>query len=250
MRSDPPSLLSDVRTLAFAGRLRAAERALGPAGRDSAEAAWLRAYVLTARGNYGAAETILNGLVARDDPSGRSRAAASLGSLLRQTGRHAEARAIESVALRRAPTPDLRAHLLIGLAADAVGLGDLRSVDRSLRRAAAAARGDWRIGVRLRWVRCERELLAGRPAQAAAWARRAGALSVRAGARRHEAKSLLFVGASSLEAAGRASGARAARSLAEAERSLRRARAIAARIGARPIERVAAELLRRITRLG
>jgi tetratricopeptide (TPR) repeat protein len=153
----------------------------------------------------------------------------TLGSVLRQTGRHRDALAVERRALRDAPTPAHRAHLLIGLAADAVGLGDLAAADRALRLVPRA--GGWRAAVRLAWVRCERELLAGRPARAARHAARALALARRAGSARHEAKSLLFLGVARREAG--LEGAREA--LEEAER-------LARLVGARPVAEVAASL--------
>ena len=146
--------------------------------------------------------------------------------------------------MRSAPTRILRAHLFVGLAADAVGMGDLGAVDRALDRAHALRTRDPRVAIRLRWVRCERELLAGRPEHAARWARSAEAMSRRIGARRHVAKSLLFFGAAQLELARRSDGAEAARSKTAARRALREAADVAARIGARPVAHAARELLR------
>ena len=207
---------------------------------------WIRSYLAAARGHFARAErdarAVLRSAV---EPSLRARAAVTLGSILRQTDRHAEARAVESATLRRTSTPALRAHLLVGLAADAVGLGDLRAVDRRLEQAGALRVRDPRLTIRLRWVRCERELLAGRPERAARWARSAVAASRRVGARRHLAKSLLFLGASRLETVRRAEGATSARAAVEARSSLREARATAERLGAGPIARVAGELLGR-----
>jgi tetratricopeptide (TPR) repeat protein len=234
-----------IRALAFEGRLRPALAALdrpGPGAHDASEAEWLRAYLLAAVGDFRAAEAIADRL-ARTAPSAtvRARATVTLGSVLRQTGRHGAARVVEEAALATAPGAELRRHLLIGLAADAVGLGELEVVVATLRRAGSELVGGWRAGVRLRWVRCERDLLAGRPAGAARHARDAVALSRRAGARRHEAKSLLFAGAALRAAAARGHGTAAEEE--EARRSLREAGRIAARIGARPVADVAAALL-------
>jgi len=233
--------LQRAESLAFAGRLAAAEAALRRStprsDRDRAVRAWTGAYLAAARGRFSAAERATRALITdgRLDPELHARVAATLGSVLRQTGRHAEARVVESTALARRPGGPARAHLLIGLVADAVGIGDLAGVDRGLRRIGPRPPGGWRVRVRLRWVRCERELLAGRPATAATHARRAHAIADAAGARRHVAKSLLFQGAALREAG----------ETTEARRALRRAHSIAARIGAEPIERVAADLLRR-----
>ena len=213
---------------------------------DADAVRWVRSYLFAAEGSFARAERLArSALAAAADPALEARAAVTLGSILRQTARHAEARDVETRALRHVSDEEYRAHLRIGLAADHVGLADLRGADRQLGRVAVRRDLGWRVAVRLRWVRCERELLAGEPARAVAWARRARAISRSAGAMRHEAKSLLFVGAAAMEAAVGASGARRRKALEEADRSLRRARSVAARIGARPIERVAGELLRR-----
>ncbi|MGH2794688.1 MAG: hypothetical protein ACRDKG_10340 [Actinomycetota bacterium] len=243
MLSPRPDPLARTRELAFAGKLRESALSLDRARRaDPLEVRWIRAYLWAAAGRFGIAERAARTVFERtSDPSLRARAAVTLGSVLRQTRRHAEARHIEAAAVRRTPTPALRAHLHVGLAADAVGLGDLRAVDRELGRAAASRTRDRRVAIRIRWVRCERELLAGRPDRAAGWARAALTLSRRAGARRHAAKSLLFLGAAELEIARRSAGS----SARDARRKLREARDVADRIGAEPIARVARELLGR-----
>jgi len=241
---DRPSSLDRATLLAFTGRLRASARSFDAPSASTAEARWLRAYLLAATGAFGRAERAARRVLEETrNRETEARAAVTLGSILRQTGRHGEARSIESAALRRTRTPELRAHLLIGLAADAVGLGDLAAVDRALRRAVAERYRGWRVTVRLRWVRCERELLAGRPAAAVRWARSALAASEKVGAQRHIAKSLLFLGAASRSVSLATGGTRGRRARLEAGRSLRRARSIASRIGARPIEHVAGDLL-------
>ena len=247
MTSSRSDAFSRAQRLAFAGRLRECERALDRIARsaDPLQVGWLRSYVHAARGDFIAAERGARAVLRRaTDPALRARAAVTLGSILRQTDRHSDAASIESAAVRSAPTAVLRAHLLVGLAADAVGKGDRRAVDRALSRASALRTRDPRVAIRLRWVRCERELLAGRPARAGRWARAAEALSRRVGARRHVAKSLLFLGAAQLELARRSEGAARVDRSTAARTSLREARDIAARIGARPVARVAGELLR------
>jgi hypothetical protein len=208
------------------------------------ESRWLRSYVAAARGDFVRAERDLRAMFSatsgRDVP-----VAVTLGSVLRQTGRHGEARTVERAALASAPGGAARVHLLIGLAADAVGLGELPQVDTVLRRLRPPVAGGWRAAVRLRWVRCERDLLAGRPAAAAVHARRALAIADRARARRHVAKSKLFLGVALLEAAGRdRSPARSAARANEARRALRSARSSALTLGARPIVDVVQRLLR------
>jgi hypothetical protein len=232
--------------LAFRGDLGSVLASL-PRLTSPGEARWLKAYVQAARGDFIRAEDTLRPLLSDSvaDPATHARAAATLGSVLRQTNRHAEARRVERRALAVAPAGAARVHLLIGLAADAVGLGELREVDAVLGTIGTKPAGGWRTAVRLRWVRCERELLAGRPNDAAGHARRALAIAGRAKARRHVAKSHLFLGAALLEWADRdRSGRRGTARVAEARRSLRSARATARRIGARPIAEVADGLLR------
>jgi len=199
--------------------------------------AWIGAYLAAARGHFSFAERATRALIADGglEPELHARVAATLGSVLRQTGRHADARVVESAALARRPRGAARAHLLIGLVADAVGVGDLAAVDRGLRRVGSRPPGGWRVRVRLRWVRCERELLARRPATAATHALRAYEVADAARAKRHVAKSLLFYGAALREAG----------EITPARRALGRSRSIAARVGAEPIERVAGHLLAR-----
>ncbi|MGH2785360.1 MAG: hypothetical protein ACRDJ1_08860 [Actinomycetota bacterium] len=237
-----PDPFARARELAFAGDLRASARVLDRVRpTDTLEVRWLRAYLWAATGRFGYAERAARAVLQdTGDASLRAHAAVTLGSILRQTGRHAEARTIEAAAVRRAPSPELRAHLHVGLAADAVGLGELRAVDRELERAAITGSRDRRLAVRIRWVRCERELLAGRADRAVVWARSALAVSRRAGARRHVAKSLLFMGAAELELARNADRS----SLRKARSALRASRDAAQRIGAEPVARVARELLR------
>lgn len=229
--------LSAALDLALAGRL---ERALAASRTDrSAAARWLRASIACARGDFAGAERRARALLRAADPAVRARAAITLGSVLRQTGRHAAGRRVDERALaaaRAVPGREgdaLRAHALIGLGADAVGLADAPCCARMIARAAAAApRGDWRVSVRLAWVRTEHALMTSRPRAAVATARRALARSERAGARRHVAKSWLFL-AAALREAGDPGWREAARHAA----------ALARRIGARPVGAAAKDLL-------
>ncbi len=150
--------------LAYHGRLREAALALDRSARSDADAMWLRAYLAAASGDFPNAERLARRILRRTrlDPGSAARASVTLGSVLRQTGRHAEARIVDNAALSAVRGAEDRAHLLIGLAADAVGLGEFAAVDAALRVVPGAAR-QWRIRVRLLWVRSERELLAERP---------------------------------------------------------------------------------------
>lgn len=238
--------LAQAADLAFLGRFSDADHLLAHEP-PVPEAVWLRSYVAAAQGDFARADRLAREIL--DTPpasaASKARAAATLGSVLRQRDRHAEARVVEEKVLPRAPSSELRAHLLIGLAADAVGLGDLAEVDDTLRRVPRAGR-DWRVRVRLAWVRCERELLVGRPGAAVRHARDAADLAARHRAVRHVAKSHLFLGAALLEVLRR--DPTRPDLTREARRALRRAHALATRIGARPIAAVATDLLGRLGR--
>ena len=159
------------------------------------EAAWLRGVALGAHGRYEAAYQAL-ATIGPDSPWG-SLAYSTSASLLRQIGRHADAQVRDTLALDRARTATDRFDALLGLSADAVGLGDPSLVAARWDEAAAevGSVGDpWRQTIRLGWVEAELALLDDRPGDAAAAAARSVSLSVQAGAERHRAKSLLFEG--------------------------------------------------------
>jgi hypothetical protein len=156
---------------------------------------WLAAVHLGALGHYGVAADLLR-------PGGRSvssLADSTRASHLRQLSRPAEAEALDRLALAAAGPgePAARADALIGLVADAVGLGRLTLARRRLNRAAAALAADpsWRTAVRLNWVRAEVALLGDRPADAVAAAAAALDGARTADAPRHVTKSLLILGA-------------------------------------------------------
>ena len=120
---------------------------------------------------------------------------------------------------------------LLGLAADAVGLGDGGTAEARLAEAAALAEGRgqgdwWRQRVRLGWVRPEVALLDERPEAAVAAAHDAVELAEHSGAPRHVAKGLLFLGVGHLEA-GRTD---------EAAAVLRRAGLLAESLGTLPLQ--------------
>lgn len=221
---------------AFAGRLGAAETLLQRARTaDPARARWLAAYIACARGAFADALALATPLF--EDAAVGVPALITAGSVLRQTARHGQARDLDRRALLRATTRADRAHALIGLAADAVGLAQPSRVATHLEQAAVATpRGDWRVAVRLSWVRAEHSLLTQDARGAVRWSQAALRRSRTAGARRHEAKSLLFLGAAR-EVAGDARGA---------IQPLRDAARIAQRIGAVPIAAVARDVLSRL----
>jgi hypothetical protein len=181
-------------------------------------ARWLAGVCLGALGRYGQAREVL---LPGGSPAS-SLAASAAGSHLRQLGRHAEAEPLDRLALAAADDAEARSDALVGLVADAVGRLDLDEARLRLAtatravadpptggvadRAATAwltdgADAGWRAQVRLRWVLAEVALLGDDPAAARGAATEALALSRRAGAPRHSAKSLLVLGAAT-EAGG------------------------------------------------
>ena len=175
-------------------------------------AAWLLGVALGAAGRYGGALTVLVPLVeGAEAPGARPEAglfggfaAATVASVHRQLGRHAEGRAWDERCLDLSAGPEVEFDGHLGLAADAVGLADADEARARLADAETlAAAGDatwWRQRVRLDWVRAEVSLLGDRPEDAARAAARAVAGSRAAGAPRHEAKSLLFEGVAHVSA--------------------------------------------------
>ncbi|MEU4802087.1 hypothetical protein [Actinosynnema sp. NPDC023587] len=167
---------------------------------------WMAAVALGGQGHYAAAATLLLPLVRSGDRPVASLAASTLASHRRQLGSHATARRFDAVALAAAPdtsAPDrdgvdaagARADALLGLAADALGLGRLGEARRLHARVVAES---WRTTVRELWVAAEIELAAGHAERAVAPAERALRLAEEAGATRHVLKSRLVLGAASV----------------------------------------------------
>lgn len=205
-------------------------------GRDAeaTAAAWLLGVCLGAAGRYGAATAVLEPLANANsaEPERRlfsSLAAATLASVYRQLGRHADGRAIDTRALELAEdAEEARFDALLGLAADAVGLGEPDTAEHALSEATAlaAVRADWwRQRVRLDWVRAEIALLREHPADAVARAAAAVTLAETSGAPRHVAKGLLFGGVAHVQNGD----------VDEAVAMLRRAATLAESLGAVPL---------------
>ncbi|WP_207925893.1 hypothetical protein [Actinocrispum wychmicini] len=168
---------------------------------------WLTAVVLGGQGRYAAASAFLTTLLKHPDPVLASLAASTLGSHRRQVGGHAVARRLDAAALARLTDGsgdgdrdgvDLlgaRSDALLGLAADALGVGRLSTARRFI--AVADGLGDvgWRGQVRLRWVRAEVELASGQPEVARPNAEAALRRARAAGAARHVAKSEMVLSA-------------------------------------------------------
>lgn len=216
---------------------RAIEIAHADGNTDASTAAlWLMGVSLGACGRYGTAIATLTPVLEAGEAvaSGSPRlfgalAGASLGSIRRQLGRHAEARELDERGLALADsTGEAAFACLLGLAADAVGLNDAKTAHEKAD-AAEALLPDrptewWRQRVRLDWVRAEIALLEEDPETAVDAAEAAVERAERARAPRHVAKGLLFQGVSQIQN-GDLDGAAA----------LRRAATLAESLGALPL---------------
>ena len=174
---------------------------------------WAAAVALGGQGHYARAATLLLGLL--HDPAVprvvAAHAAVTLASHRRQVGGHAAARRFDALGLRLAtgatsvpgvPVAEVaRADALTGLAADALGSGDLRGSRELITRATAScavvdpADVD-RCAIRTGWVAAELALVGGDApaasrAAAVAVARAAGSRSSR-----HRVKSAIVAGVS------------------------------------------------------
>ena len=191
---------------------RAIELAHAAGNTDASTAAlWLLGLSLGACGRYGTALTTLTPVLDAGEAAagGSARlfgalAGASLGSIRRQLGRHAEAREADERGLTLTDgTGEAAFACLLGLAADAVGLND-SAVAHGHAEAAEALLPDrptewWRQRVRLDWVRAEIALLDEDPESAVEAAESAVERAERARAPRHVAKSLLFQGVARIQ---------------------------------------------------
>lgn len=201
---------------------------------EAAGAGWLLGVCLASAGRYGGALEVLDPLVAGAG-SAESRvlgalASATVASVHRQLGRHSVAQGYDEHALEGSGgTGEAGFDAILGLAADAVGLGDAKAATGRLDEATALTgdRSDWwRQRVRLGWVRAEVALLEGRAEEAGACAHASVDLAEQSGAPRHVAKGLLFLGVARVEA-GR---------LSEAAGVLRRAGLLAESLGTLPLQ--------------
>ena len=181
----------------------------------SATDLWLRAVAAGGQGRYASARADLTELVRRS-PAGRlaSLALSTRGSFLRQQGGHVAARGWDGAALARAgQNAEAVLDALVGLAADALGVGRLAAAAALLERAEEAhARADDpppRLAIRLAWVRAELAMAAGDGAAARGFAQRGVELAAMAapGLRRHRVKSDVVL-AAALCSAGDLPGSR------------------------------------------
>lgn len=178
---------------------------------------WLRAVAAGGQGRYGAARADLGELLRRES-SGRfaSLALSTHASFLRQTGWHALARGWDGRAWAlSAGDPECAVDALVGLAADALGVGRFSASAALLGRAEGVHRGadrpPARLAIRLAWVRAELAMVTGDGPAAVAHARRGVELAEAAlpQLRRHRVKSEVVL-AAALCCAGDLEGARQA----------------------------------------
>ncbi|MCV7408161.1 hypothetical protein AWC05_08400 [Mycobacterium florentinum] len=156
---------------------------------------WLRAVAAGGQGRYGSAYQDL-AVLRRSVSAGRlvSLAHSTQGSFLRQLGWHARARGWDGRALALAGRdPEARADALIGLAADALGVGRFGAAATLLARAdlELAAGVPERLPVRRRWVAAELAMARGDGAAAVRHAEQAVELAraMKYGSERHRVKS-------------------------------------------------------------
>jgi hypothetical protein len=221
---DLASLLASGERAAFHGPPGAAvgdlERAVGVAQRDGrraevAAAAWLLGVALSASGRYGGGLRVLVPLIEAGEGAGDdelapelrlfgSLAASTAASVHRGLGRHAAAAELDQRGLVLSDAPgEASFDAQLGLASDAVGVGDLSEAQERFAAAQAIIEGHggdwWRQRVRLDCARAEIALLSELPHDAILAA--AGAVNGAEAARapRHVAKSLLFQGVAELQ---------------------------------------------------
>jgi hypothetical protein len=166
---------------------------------------WLRAVASGGQGRYAAAMAELDWLDrATTCPTLASLAFSTRASLLRQLGGHVVARGWDGRAWAAAGS-DVAAgsDALVGLAADALGVGRFATSQRLLRRAGdliGAGAGDddgaaGRLGVRLAWVSAELAMVTGDGAAAVDSAHRAVELAAAFTSARHAVKSQVVLAA-------------------------------------------------------
>ena len=158
---------------------------------------WLRAVAAGGQGRYGTAMADLAGLLQRDDPLA-SLAHSTWASFLRQLGWHDRARGWDGRAMAMAGSDqEAGADALIGLAADALGVGRFAASAAALRRAGEllTASAPPRLPVRLAWVSAELAMASGDGATAVDHAGCAVELAASLGSARHAVKSDVILAA-------------------------------------------------------
>ena len=158
---------------------------------------WLRAVAAGGQGRYGSAMADLAGLQQRGGPLA-SLAHSTLASFLRQLGWHDRARGWDGRAMAAAGSDqEAGADALIGLAADALGVGRFAASAAALGRAGEVITGSVppRLPVRLAWVSAELAMASGDGPAAVGHAERAIALAATLGSARHAVKSDMVLAA-------------------------------------------------------
>jgi hypothetical protein len=172
---------------------------------------WLRAVAAGGQGRYASALADLAAIVrAPDHGPLLSLAHSTRASFLRQLGGHDAARGWDGRAWAAAGAdPEAGADALVGLAADALGVGRFGLSARLLERAARCSDGSGpaRLPVRLQWVSAELKMAGGDGAAAVGHAERAVELAEPIGSPRHAVKSAVVL-AAALCSAGRIPDAR------------------------------------------
>jgi hypothetical protein len=164
----------------------------------TSEQLWLRAVAAGGQGRYGSALGDLAVLCRAQRPGAlASLAHSTRASFLRQLGWHTRARGWDGRAWALAgDDPEAAADALIGLAADALGIGRFAASARLLQRACAVTSGrPGRLPVRLGWVSAELAMASGDGAAAVEHAERAVELSAAFGSARHRVKSDVILAA-------------------------------------------------------
>ncbi len=159
---------------------------------------WLRAVAAGGQGRYAGAATDLAALL-RDTPAGplASLAHSTRASFLRQLGGHDLARGLDGRALALAGhDPQARTDALVGLAADALGVGRFAASAALLARARQLPEPPpARVTVRREWVSAELAMVTGDGATAVRHAERALELTTDAMARHRVKSQVVLAGA-------------------------------------------------------
>ncbi|MGE2715641.1 hypothetical protein ACQI4L_16425 [Mycolicibacterium litorale] len=153
---------------------------------------WWRAVAAGGQGRYAVALAELDTLHRSADATLRSLSMSTRASFLRQLGGHRAAAAWDGRALAAAGAEAAAsADALIGLAADALGVGRFAASARLLDRAVGPVddADDARLPIRLDWVSAELAMMRGDGARAVAHAERAVAAAAAATSARHRLKS-------------------------------------------------------------
>lgn len=181
---------------------------------------WLRAVAAGGQGHYGAALDELDHIIRAGQPGpALSLAHSTRASFLRQLGGHDRARGWDGRAwLLAGDDPEAGVDALVGLAADALGVGRLATSARLLQRAGELLdpTAPPRLPVRLGWVAAELAMAGGDGAKAVAHAENAVTLADTLGSARHIVKSHVVL-AAALCCAGRLDASREVADAAFAE---------------------------------